>query len=77
MIINQKTFNILRSRNMWLSERNEIKLADLGLCKIMEKRHASLFTGTPMYMSPEVFNAQFMDTYYYPNTDIWYEMFYK
>ena len=76
MIINQKPFNIILSRNMWLIERNEIKLADFGLSKVMDKTHASSYAGSPTYMSPEVFKAQFMDTYYYPNTDIWYEMFY-
>ena len=56
---------------MLLSERNEIKLADLGLSKMMEKTHASTLAGSPAYMSPEVFRAQVMDTKYYPNTDIW------
>ena len=61
---------------MLLTERNEIKLADLGLSKIMDNSHASTHAGTPMYMSPEVFKAQFLDVKYYPNTDIWYETFY-
>ena len=56
---------------MLLSGRNEIKLGDLGLSKLMDKSHASSHAGTPIYMSPEVFKAQFMDTNYYPNTDIW------
>jgi len=56
---------------MLLSGRNEIKLGDLGISKIMENTHASTHAGTPMYMSPEVFKAQFMDISYYPNTDIW------
>ena len=59
---------------MLLTETNEIKLADLGWSKIMDKSHASSFAGTPAYMSPEVFKAQFLDAKYYPNTDIWYEM---
>jgi serine/threonine protein kinase len=57
---------------MLLTERNEIKLADLGLSKIMDKTHASTYAGSPAYMSPEVFKADFFDTEYYPNTDIWY-----
>ena len=61
---------------MLLTERNEIKLADLGLSKIMDKTHASSFVGSRAYMSPESFKAQFMKTKYYPNTDIWYEMIY-
>ena len=61
---------------MLLTERNEIKLADLGLSKIMDKTHASSYAGSPAYMSPEVFKAQVLDVKYYPNTDIWYEIVY-
>lgn len=57
--------------NMLLSGANEIKLADLGLSKNMAKSHASSYLGTPLYMSPEVFKAQYMKIQYYPNTDIW------
>ena len=57
---------------MLLTGRDEIKLADLGLSKIMSKTHASSYAGSPAYMSPEVFKAQFMEMKYYPNTDIWY-----
>lgn len=56
---------------MLLSGSNEIKLADLGLSKNMAKSHASTYLGTPLYMSPEVFKAQYMKVQYYPNTDIW------
>jgi serine/threonine protein kinase len=72
--INRKSFNIIRivSRNMLLTERNEIKLADLGWSKTMDKTHASTFAGSPAYMSPEVFKADVLETEYYPNTDIWY-----
>ena len=63
---------LLESRNMLLTERNEIKLTDLGWSKIMDKTHASTFAGTPLYMSPEVFKADVLETEYYPNTDIWY-----
>ena len=56
---------------MLLSGANEIKLADLGLSKNMEKSHASSFLGTKFYMSPEVFKAQFIESKYYPNSDIW------
>lgn len=56
---------------MLLSGSNEIKLADLGLSKNMEKSHASSYKGTPLYMSPEVFKAQFIQSKYYPNSDIW------
>ena len=60
---------------MLLTERNEIKLADLGLSKVMDNTHASSYKGSPAYMSPEVFKAQVMVQKYYPNTDIWYEKF--
>ena len=56
---------------MLLNVRDEIKLTDLGISKLMEKTHASTHAGTLPYMSPEVFKAQFMDNIYYPNTDIW------
>jgi len=56
---------------MLLTERNEIKLADLGISKQMINTHASTHAGTLHYMSPEVFKAQFIDTVYYPNTDVW------
>ena len=58
---------------MLLSGKDEIKLADLGTSKLMENTHASTHAGTPAYMSPEMFKSQFMDTVYYPNTDVWYQ----
>ena len=58
---------------MLLTETYEIKLADLGWSKIMDKTYASSYAGSPAYMSPEVFKAQYLDVKYYPNTDIWYE----
>ena len=58
--------------NLFLTGTNEIKIADLGLSKIMDKTHASTYAGSPAYMSPEVFKAQFIEMKYYPNTDIWY-----
>ena len=64
------------SSNMLLTGRDEIKLADLGLSKLMDRSHASSYAGTPAYMSPEVFKAQFMETSYYPNTDVWYGYFF-
>ena len=56
---------------MFLNGRNEIKLGDLGISKIMENTHAITHAGTVIYMSPEVFKALYMDIIYYPNTDIW------
>ena len=62
------------SRNMLLNGRNEIKLTDLGISKLMENTHASTYAGSKQYMSPEVFRAQIMRINYYPNTDILYEI---
>ena len=66
------TNNRIKSfRNMLLSLRDEMKLADLGTSKLMDNTDTSTHAGTPVYMSPEMFKAQFLDTIYYPNTDIW------
>ena len=56
---------------MLLNGRDEMKLADLGASKLMDNTYASTHAGTVPYMSPEMFNTQFIDTKYYPNTDIW------
>ena len=61
-----------KSRNLLLTDKDEIKLTDLGVAKLMENTHASTYAGTPPYMSPEVFKAQVLEINYYPNTDIWY-----
>ena len=62
---------------MLLSDRMQIKIADLGLSKIvdLDKTHASTQAGTPIYMSPEVFRALTDDVKHYPNTDVWYFRF--
>jgi serine/threonine protein kinase len=57
---------------MLLTDRNHIKLADLGIAKLMEETHASTYAGTKEYMSPEVFKTRDEISKYYPNTDIWY-----
>ena len=59
-------------RNMLLTAKDEIKLTDLGVAKLMENSGASTFAGTPTYMSPEVFKSFVLEINYYPNTDIWY-----
>ena len=61
---------------MLLNGKNEIKLADLGLSKQLDKSYAKTQAGSLAYMSPEVFKSQFTPTKYYPNTDIWYEVFF-
>ena len=59
---------------MLLSDRMQIKIADLGLSKIIESRktHASTQAGTPLHMSPEVYRALIDDVKHYPNADVWY-----
>lgn len=61
--------------NMLLNESNMIKLADLGISKLMKGNNRCTYFRTQQYMSPELFKAQFIDLKYYPNTDIWYENF--
>ena len=56
---------------MLLTRRNDIKLADLGVAKMMEGTHGNTHAGTKQYMSPEIFRANFEDIIHYPNTDIW------
>jgi serine/threonine protein kinase len=59
---------------MLLNKTMQIKIADLGVSKIidMDRTNASTYAGTIPYMSPEVFRSQTDDVKYYPNTDVWY-----
>ena len=57
---------------MLLTERNEIKINYLVSSKILHLDDPEYPVNT-MYMSPELFSYEYG---YYPNTDIWYEMFY-
>lgn len=53
---------------MLLTSDDTIKLADLGVSKMMEgTEHASTIIGTRPYMSPEVHKG----TSYLSNTDVW------
>ena len=60
---------------MLLAERNEIKIK---ISNLSDKSYGSSEDPQTQYMSPELFKSKLMDmdTKYYPNTDIWYEMFY-
>jgi hypothetical protein len=58
---------------MLLTERNEIKIK---ISNLSDDSFGSGPNPQTQYMSPEVFKSQVMDIKYYPNTDIWYEMFY-
>lgn len=56
---------------MLLNGINDIKLASFVVATKMENSHATTFAGTLEYMSPEVLKAHFMESKYYPNTDVW------
>ena len=56
---------------MLLTGKDDIKIGDLGVSKLMQTTHAASCAGTIAYMSPEVFRSQFEELKYYPNTDIW------
>lgn len=60
-----------KHRNMLLTGKDDMKIGDLGVSKLMQSTHAATYAGTMAYMSPEVFRGQFEDLKYYPNTDIW------
>ena len=60
----------LKADNVFLMESNDsIKLGDFGVSKILEftDAKASTYTGSPLYMSPEVLN----NIEYTSKTDIW------
>ena len=63
--------NLNLKSNLLLTSNMQIRLADLGLAILLTKSHASSYVGTPHYMSPEIFEIQFKDSHYYPNTDVW------
>lgn len=60
---------------MLLSSENEIKIADLGISKLMDRSVASTFAGTIIYMSPEMSKSCFEDVEYKPNVDVWYSYY--
>ena len=57
---------------MLLSSENEIKIADLGFSKSIERSVALTFAGTLAYMSPEIFKNFMEEVEYKPNVDVWY-----
>ena len=57
---------------MLLSSKNEIKIADLGTSKSIERSIASTFAGTLAYMSPEIFKNFVDEVEYKTNVDVWY-----
>ena len=57
---------------MLLSKDNIIKLADLGLAKLIQSTACKTYAGTLQYMSPEIFHSLFESTPYFSNTDVWF-----
>ena len=64
---------------MLLSKENTVKLADLGIAKVLSGTVGRTFAGTLAYMSPELERCKDADkeegiTYSF-NTDVWFETF--
>lgn len=65
---------------MLLSKENIVKLADLGIAKVLRDTLGRTYVGTLAYMSPEIERCRDNDdkeeviTYSF-NTDIWLESF--
>ena len=58
----------LKPANVLIDEHNNVKLADLGIVKVMRTLpYAQTQVGTPFYMSPEVFKNERYDM----KTDVW------
>lgn len=64
---------------MLLNKDNVVKLADLGLAKVLSGTVGRTYAGTSGYMSPELERCKDADneegiTYSF-NTDVWFESF--
>ena len=58
----------LKSQNIFLTKKLEVKIGDLGVAKILNKTNfAKTFIGTPFYLSPELC----MEKPYNDKSDIW------
>jgi serine/threonine protein kinase len=59
----------LKSQNIFLTAKNEIKLGDFGIAKVLSQTRevAKTMVGTPYYISPEIINSR----PYSFATDIW------
>ena len=57
----------LKSANIFLKKNGRIKIGDLGVSKFLKKEFAETFTGTPLYIAPEMLN----DLPYDYKVDIW------
>ena len=55
---------------MLLTSEKEIKLADLGLARVLRDNSELDYPETLLYVSPEVYEGK----RYNSNTDIWYDI---
>lgn len=62
---------------MLLAKENVLKLADLGISKLIESTAGKTYVGSPSYMSPEIFESLYSSRIYSFNTDIWLVLFYQ
>ena len=60
----------LKPENILLDAEGYIKLADFGICKVLdsESEHATTLIGTPNYIAPEMFREQVQYDF---SVDLW------
>lgn len=58
----------LKPKNILISESNNLKIIDFGFAKIIDLDDSTQICGTPLYMSPELFNGSYIYNY---KTDYW------
>lgn len=57
----------IKSENIFVSDKDEVKIGDLGVSKISDRISKNDIAGTPLYFSPELCQG----SYYTNKTDIW------
>ena len=67
---NNIIYRDLKPENILIDSKGNIKLADFGICKVLDDcdRLTTTFVGTAEYMAPEVFNK---NPAYNESVDIW------
>lgn len=61
----------IKPSNMLLTRQNRIKLGDFVFAKYLENDFTDVYTGSPVYMSPEQFRSLYDNISYTYNADIW------